>query len=522
MITASHNSKEYNGYKVYDWRGCFIKEPNDALLLNHIRSYLEESAREEDVNRTAEIFKSFHKYSSKSGDTNQKENWEETSFHDPYDEILELFTQSILKSCGGCLEDDSGKANDQQQQAVGIVYSAMHGCGELFVRRIFAQRQFSLFESVGEQAEPDELFRTVRDPNPEVGAETLKMACELAERLEYPIVFVNDPDADRLAMCERIEGKWKFFTGNEMAMIYLAARIETMFTTSSGVGDPKCLDDDSNSNISNIFYSTVSTMFPKTICQFLNIEHRVKVSETLTGFKYLGEKVLEAQLRGERTLLAFEESLGFLVSDHVYDKDGVSACLAFAELANTIYTRASTFNAYLTQLQEKYGYHLTFNKYYKVQDMSKVIPLMDRIRDWRNRELSNDSTRSLEDYPAYLGSISSSPSPPSSDDQYKVTGVRDLTVGFDSNYEDNKPRLPISENNQMITFYCGSKFVLTIRASGTEPKLKFYLEKVLPGTIFTDGTFASYESAIGVLRDEALDIMDGLLEPKKNQLLPGF
>lgn len=121
------------------------------------------------------------------------------SFPDPYDEIRERFLGDILSQCATL-------PTDQPKSSVGICYSAMHGCGQDFVMEVLKRANFTKIASVAEQADPDEHFTTVRDPNPEVGYETLKLACETADKQDCRIILVNDPDADRLAMGENVNG----------------------------------------------------------------------------------------------------------------------------------------------------------------------------------------------------------------------------------------------------------------------------------------------------------------------------
>lgn len=127
------------------------------------------------------------------------ESKDSKSFEDPYDEIKTKFLDEILCKC-------TTLPVESKKSAVGICYSAMHGCGQKFVTSILEKANFTKISSVAEQAEPDEKFTTVRDPNPEVGYETLKLACQTADRNDCKIVLVNDPDADRLALAENIKG----------------------------------------------------------------------------------------------------------------------------------------------------------------------------------------------------------------------------------------------------------------------------------------------------------------------------
>ena len=138
--------------------------------------------------------------------------------------------------------------------------------------------------------------------------------------------------------------------------------------------------------------------------------------------------------------------------------------------------------------------------------------IFDSIRNWgkHSDETSTSSKFTLDNYPKKLGK------------SYTVTGVRDLTIGFDSTQPGGTPVLPVSKSNQMITFYTAENLLLTIRGSGTEPKLKFYIEKIYDGQIFKSGQFSDLASVVENIRIDAIDILDPLLKPENNGLTKGF
>jgi len=172
------------------------------------------------------------------------------------------------------------------------------------------------------------------------------------------------------------------------------------------------------------------------------------------------------------------------------------------------YRNGRTFSGYLDELMQQNGYHITFNKYYKIQDMAVVPAVFDAIR---YQSTGKKEQQCLDSYPKTLGK-----------GKYTVTGVRDLTIGFDSTQPGNKPILPVSLSNQMITFYTKEDLVLTVRGSGTEPKLKFYLEKIFPGDVFSSGTFSNEAQLVEDMRQDAMLIMDELLTPEKHGLSRSF
>ncbi|MES1905319.1 MAG: Phosphoglucomutase-2, partial [Paramarteilia canceri] len=453
MITASHNSKEYNGYKVYDSRGCFITPPLDGKMLESILSYLR-NCKKTDSKNVAELLSKFPK------------------FEDPYELIFKKFLDDIITQCS--LLGPKG-----EKSSVGICYSAMHGCGNEFVTKIMNLCNFTKFVSVKEQAEPDEKFSTVADPNPEVGWNTFKLACETADKNNAKVVLINDPDADRLGMAEKIDNEWMIYSGNQMSMVLLDWLLKEKYSKCAS----KCA----------VAYSTVSTNFPMTLERIYNF----KRYETLTGFKFLGECMRESETKGIKPILSFEESLGFLVGTHVYDKDGVSAALLFSELAESCYKDGKTVYSYWIELMNKYGYHMSYNKYYKLENMDVLQKIFDSIR-YSNCK-NGDKSLDLENYPKKLGG------------KYDVVGVRDLAIGFDTTKSDKRPILPVSKSNHMITFYTAQNLTLTIRGSGTEPKLKFYLGQVFDVNYQVNDP----NKLIEKMREDSILILDELLQPKE-------
>lgn len=177
--------------------------------------------------------------------------------------------------------------------------------------------------------------------------------------------------------------------------------------------------------------------------------------ETLTGFKWLGNRALTLKERGYDVILAYEEALGFMPYDLVYDKDGILSMTVLLRLAKALYSEDKTLFSELERLYEKYGFFSSANSYFVMREPSEVRTLMAALR---------------QPYPSSLGNR-------------KVVRVRDLTTGFDSSTEDKRPTLPVSEESEMITFWFDpaddAQFdtaTMTIRGSGTEPKLKYYIE----------------------------------------------
>eukprot|EP00879_Flechtneria_rotunda_P023093 GHRR01024412.1.p1 GENE.GHRR01024412.1~~GHRR01024412.1.p1 ORF type:complete len:232 (+),score=67.06 GHRR01024412.1:534-1229(+) len=175
-----------------------------------------------------------------------------------------------------------------------------------------------------------------------------------------------------------------------------------------------------------------------------------KFAQTLTGFKWLGNVALQKQAEGLRVLFGFEEAIGFMFPATNMDKDGVSAAAVFAEMAASHYSRGVTVAEHLQELYRRYGLHVFRASYYIADPPTKSQPVFDRLR--------KDGQ-----YPQSVGDVT-------------VTGVRDLGIGLDTTQPDRKAKLPWNPGDMMLTLYLENNGVLTLRASATEPKLKYYLE----------------------------------------------
>lgn len=174
--------------------------------------------------------------------------------------------------------------------------------------------------------------------------------------------------------------------------------------------------------------------------------------ETLTGFKWMGTRAHELTQQGKRFVFAYEEAIGYMISDVCRDKDGVRAAATFAEMYHHLRAQSPPLTplARLRQLHERYGYFVSHNHYYFCYEPSRLRVIFDKMR-------------AGGEYLRRLG-------------EFDVRDVRDLTTGFDSRTPDKRPRLPVSSSTEMITFYLKNGGWVTLRGSGTEPKLKFYVE----------------------------------------------
>jgi phosphomannomutase/cytidine deaminase len=410
MVTASHNPKQDNGYKLYWENSAQIVSPHEANIAASIAKNLEI----EDLSEYFDYVAKKIKYKA--------DNFTNSTINSYINEIEKTYfinTRELNKSCPP------------------ITYTAMHGVGYPFIVKVMATLGFQALNGVKEQIDPDPEFSTVDYPNPEEGKGALKLAMEQAERGNSKFIIANDPDADRLAIAEKQEdGTWKIFTGDEIGAIMA----NFLFQTHKRNGD----------DVSK-FAMVASTVSSKMLGKMAQVEN-FRFEEVLTGFKWIANKNMELDAQGYQTIFSYEEAIGFCCGSIVRDKDGVCAaaviCQLYAQLCSNE-DKGGIMNEYLQNIYKKYGYFVTRNHYFKCYDPVKSNQIFDEIREGG--------------YPEQCG-------------PYKIKYIRDLTNAYDNSKPDNKPVLPISKSSQMITFTFENGTVITLRNSGTEPKLKYYCE----------------------------------------------
>ncbi|KAL7331662.1 hypothetical protein PS15p_203826 [Mucor circinelloides] len=417
MITASHNPKDDNGYKVYWENACQIIPPHDEGIAATILENLEPWGWNYDLVATSDLVS------------------------DPTDEgVIDSYFQEVEALCKN--------KQDNQDTNVKFVYTAMHGVGTPYAKRAFACFGLPPFEPVEAQILPDPDFPTVAFPNPEEGKGALNLAIQTADKVNGNIILANDPDADRLAIAEKQpNGKWVIFTGNQIGSILGAASFEKAIASGQR---PENLA---------MVASTVSSKF---LARMAEVEG-FRFEESLTGFKWIGNTAMRLEKQRLNVIFSYEEAIGFTIGDIVKDKDGVSALAFFSEWAVQLYKRGITAYDYLEELYKKYGYFVSENSYFICDDKKKISKIFDRIRFGEEKQREDEKVGHKLCYPETIGG-------------HKVIGIRDLTVGYDSTTADNEPTLPVSASSEMITFRLDNHTVFTIRTSGTEPKIKYYSE----------------------------------------------
>ncbi|XP_056135505.1 phosphoglucomutase-2 [Lampris incognitus] len=450
MVTASHNPKQDNGYKVYWENGAQIVSPHDKGISKAIEENLEpwpESWNTEDALKSSLL-------------------------KDPYQDIHTQYFTAIQKHCH---HRDINKSSE-----VKIVHTSVHGVGHEFVQSAFKSFDLHPPYAVEEQKDPDPEFPTVKYPNPEEGKGVLTLSFALAEKEGATVVLANDPDADRLAVAEKQNnGQWRVFSGNELGAL-LGWWMFSCWKRQNP--DPAA--------VKNV-YMLASTVSSK-ILRAIAVKEGFHFEETLTGFKWMGNRARDLLDQEKTVLFAFEEAIGYMCSPSVLDKDGVSAAAIAGEMTSYLASKKKTLSQQLTAIYEEYGYHITKNSYFICHDQEVIRSLFERLRNFGDTK---------DSYPTECG-------------RFTITALRDLTTGYDNNQPDNKAVLPTSSSSQMITFSFSNGGVATMRTSGTEPKIKYYTELcAAPGN--SDLTQLQKE-----LDDLVNAIIENFFQPQQNKLQP--
>eukprot|EP00088_Acartia_fossae_P006102 TRINITY_DN12792_c0_g1_i1.p1 TRINITY_DN12792_c0_g1~~TRINITY_DN12792_c0_g1_i1.p1 ORF type:complete len:615 (+),score=127.79 TRINITY_DN12792_c0_g1_i1:35-1846(+) len=452
MVTASHNPKWDNGYKVYWDNGAQILSPHDKEIQKEILN----SLQPEDG-------------------AFQEPDGSHPLLSDPMSLVNDQYFQVV--------KETARDYSMNTRLSIPVVYTAMHGVGHPYVRQAWTCAGFKedLLHSVKEQQDPDPEFSTVDFPNPEEGATALDLSFRNADSIGSKYILANDPDADRLGVAQKLtDGKWKILSGNEIGALFGWWHLKIFQEK-----NPKVSPSDIYMLASTVSSKILNTLTQKIGANFI---------ETLTGFKHMGN--VAHRLLGEKkhVLFAFEEAIGFMCGSAVLDKDGVSAVARLAELIAFLEEQNLTLQDQLNNIYLEYGYHYTLNSYYLCYDPELTNKIFTRIRSFQGKP---------DTYPESLGGVT-------------VKDVRDLTTGFDSSQPDKKATLPTSKSSHMITFWLENGVVITLRTSGTEPKIKYYTEYCAkPG--LPQSSWKDLEEELGRIVSAMIDT---LLQPQINDIKP--
>jgi phosphoglucomutase len=413
VLTASHNPKEYNGYKVYSPYGHQVVPPEDSRIVECVNSV--DIAR--DVKRI-EFSRGLDEGIIKEIDDEVEQ---------AYFARVKVFSERVKK---GIEEELGGISGD-----VTVVYTPLHGTGITLVPRALEETGGVRLLCEPEQSKPDGNFPTTISPNPEEH-KALERAIAYAKKEGADLVIATDPDCDRLG-CAVSDGQGGYIliTGNQLGALF-AHMILSSYSRSGHMPEKPVI-------ISTI----VSTDLVKQIVK----EFGVKEIDVLTGFKYFGEKIQEFDEQGTGNFLyGFEESYGYLADSFVRDKDGVIAAVLALLLMQYAAGRFGSVLQYLHFLYERYGLYADFqNSFFLkgVEGAGRIKRIMEDLREDPPLELGDGKVTQIKDY------------------QLQVT--KDLIRGKEAAITG------MTESN-VLQFFTDTNVKISIRPSGTEPKIKFY------------------------------------------------
>ena len=406
-ITASHNPPEYNGYKVYWEDGAQITPPHDKGIMDEV-------AKIED-------------YTTLKTTTIQEAK--SAGLYEVIDEAQDDAYIEILKE-----QVHHPEAIRQVQKDLKIVFSPLHGTGNIPVRRVLSELGFENVYVVKEQELPDSEFSTVSYPNPEAD-ETFELGLKLAKEVDADIVIATDPDADRLGVRVKDQkGVYHTLTGN-MSGAVLA---------DYAIGQRKALHGLPEDGF--IVKTIVTSNLIDSIAKYYDVE----LIEVLTGFKYIGQKILESEQsqKGEY-LFGLEESYGCLIATYARDKDAISAAMVLCEAMAYYKTKGMTLWDAMLELYARCGYHHDDVQSIELKGMEGIAKIKEILATLRNSP------------PARIGDL-------------KVLGIRDYQSGVKKDVatlKESKIDLPTSN---VLYYELEENSWVCVRPSGTEPKIKFY------------------------------------------------
>ena len=408
MITASHNPPKYNGYKVYWEDGAQIVEPKDKLIIEEV---------------------------------NNVKNYEDAKTMDKNEAIKSGLYNVIKKEIDDCYIEELKKISlnpekIKEQEDLKIVYTPLHGTGNMPVKRILKEIGFKNVLVVPEQELPDGNFSTVELPNPE-DKKAFKLALELAKKENADVVLATDPDADRLGVYAKDSktGEYMPFTGNMSGMLiaeYLLSQKKE-----------KGILPENSSLITTI----VSTNLAKAIAK----EYNLKLFEVLTGFKFIGEKMkIFDETKEYSYQFGFEESYGCLVGTHARDKDAIVAVMMLCEAAAFYKSQGITLWDQIINMYNKYGYYKEDTKSLTLEGSDgaeKIKTILNNLRENPLEKIGGYKVLEFRDY--------------------SESTIKNMVTG-----EISKTDLPKSN---VLYYELEGDSWCCVRPSGTEPKIKFYL-----------------------------------------------
>lgn len=399
MVTASHNPKEYNGYKLYDEKGCQLVPALAQQVIDRVNAVKDELAITADVSAEEE------KLITVIGK-----------------EVDEEYYKNVL----------SIQLNpDVDKDLIKIIFTPEHGTANIPVKEVYTRAGYH-FVAVEEQCTPDPDFSNTPTPNPEEPG-SYELALEYAKREDADIILVCDPDADRMGVGVKHEGEYKLLTGNQSGSVLIEYILSQLSEKGQMPPHP-------------VMFNTVVT---SDLGEKIANKYGVECEKTLTGFKFIGEKVAKYEVSGEKNyVFGYEESYGSLIKPFVRDKDAPQACLMLAEAACYYKAQGKTLVDVLYALYEELGYYEESQTSLKLEGQEGAMRIKQILSDLRASdvtEIAGEAVVRFEDYKECIIK--------------EQDAVRELT-GF--------------TKSDVLKYYLADGSWIAIRPSGTEPKCKFY------------------------------------------------
>lgn len=418
-ITASHNPREYNGYKAYWEDGAQVLAPHDKGIIDEVAKVNVEDVKFEGDKKLIQII----------GEDIDK----------PYlDQVKTIsIDPEVIK----------------HQHDLKIVYTPLHGAGRVMIPRSLALWGFDNVHCVKEQMVKDGNFPTVDRPNPEI-AEALTLGLRDAKALDADILMASDPDADRVGMaCKNSKGEWVLINGNQTCLIFLWYII----TNRQAVGKMKPTD------------FIVKTIVTTEVIRKIAEKQHVEMRDCYTGFKWIAREIALSEGK-QQYIGGGEESYGFLAEDFVRDKDAVSACSLLAEICAYAKDHGKTLYDILMDIYLEYGYSHEFTINVERPGKSGADEIQQMMKNFRSNP------------PKDLGG--------SVIDTYKDFQSLEITKA-----DGSKKKMDMPDTSNVLQWFCTDGTKVSVRPSGTEPKIKFYLE--IKDTMKSASDFPACEKRAG-------------------------
>lgn len=434
MITASHNPKQYNGYKIYGEDGGQMPPKESDLITKYIREVTDLFTIEVAQERALREADLMHMIGE--------------DIDEQY--LAEVQTVTINHD----LIEKDGKT-------MKLVYTPLHGTGKIIGKRALMGAGFAGFKMVVEQTIADPEFPTTKFPNPEF-PQAFDLAIKLGNEQQADLLIATDPDADRLgAAVRQPDGSYQLMTGNQIASVLLNYILEA--------------NKNANTLPSNgaVVKSIVSTELATKIAS----AYGVTTIDVLTGFKFIAEQIHEFETKHNHTFLfGFEESYGYLIKPFVRDKDAIQSTVLLAEVAAYYKSQGKTLYDGIQDLYKKYGYYAektTSLEFEGVDGPQKMAAMMSKFRAEKPTEFGGEKVVKTEDF--------------------------DTQTATDADGKDSKIDLPKSN---VLKYTLADGTWITIRPSGTEPKVKFYVGVEADSDQAAQAKLDKYEKAVNAFAKE--------------------